>query len=178
MNLKKICAIIMVCIMVCILPTTTYAASKKSVLAPGILTMWIKHKVDLSGYKKYKDYKASTYMKGTISWLSLYDGKFSGTTGGEYKGSTKADSIVHTDYVTVSGIGTTSVTGGYKSLTSGFAYATSTAQYEYTAYNTKSITNYTSYVAAKGMTTNFEVTSATKYTWGNVNIRTIPGDGN
>ena len=177
MNVRKVCAIIMAIIMVCALPTTTYAASKKSVMAPGYLTMWIKHKVDLSGYKMYKNYKASTYMKGTISWLSLYDGKFAGKTGGEYKGSTKADSIIHTDYVTVSGVGPTTVTGGYKSLTSGFAYATSTAQYEYTAYNAKSITNLTSYTAAKGMTTNFTVTSATKYTWGNFNLRTIPGDG-
>lgn len=148
------------------IPLPVMAGTKTSV------TTVVKTKsVNLSGYKKYKKAKASTYMKGTLKWVSGTKARFEGTTGGTYSGSNKADKIVQTDTVSAAGVGSISVSGAPTAEISG-----SSAKFNYSAKKTKKITNSVSYTASKGATISVTVTTSTKYTWGNANVRTEPGN--
>lgn len=147
--------------------TMTAVASSNSVT-----TIARAKNVNLSGYKHYKKKKATTYMKGKLNWAGVLKAKFSGSTGGKYSGSKKANKIVHTDSISASGIGSVSV--GYH--TGNATVSGSRVNYSYSAKNTKSITNKVSYTISKGVTFSATVTAATKYTWGSTNYRIICGD--
>lgn len=144
----------------------TFAASSSSVT-----TVVNAKTVSLSGYKHYKTYKLTTYMSGTLSWASGVKAKFTGSTGGKYSGSTKADIIKHYDEATINGIGSVSISGSPSATISG-----SSVQWTYSAKTTTSITNKPTYYYAKGITISVTITSSTLYTWGSTNYRVCCGD--
>lgn len=140
--------------------------------ASSVTTICNRKTVDLSGYKKYKGNKATTYMKGTLYWTGSLTAKFSGTTGGKYAGAKKADKITHVDQVSASGIGSLSV--GYH--TGNAEISGSEVNFSYSAKKTTSITNQVSYLIQKGLTFSATVTCNTQYRWGNTNYRIVCGD--
>lgn len=127
----------------------------------------------LSGYKTYKGSKLTSYMKNyTYSWITLTKLKWSGTTGGAYAGSVKADKIKHYDQFSLSGIGSISVSDSSAEATIDGSDVT----YTYSTSNSKKITNVVSYKLSKGLTFTVSWDCATKYTFGSTNYRVTTGD--
>ncbi len=140
--------------------------------ANSVTTVVNQKTVDLFGSKKYGNYFCTTYMKGSLYWIGRQTAEFSGTTGGNYTGSKKADTITHVDTVSVSGIGGISV--GCKDANC--SISGSKAYYTYPKDNTKDIVNHVTYTASKGVTFSATVTCSTSYAFGSTNYRVVPGD--
>ena len=128
--------------------------------------------VDLKGKKQHSKKNATTYMKGILYWKTGTKARYEGNTGGSYAGDKKADKIIQYDSISAVGIGSLSVSDSASATIDG-----GTATYKYSAKNKKSIANNVSYTASRGVTITVTVTTATKYTWGNSNVRVECGNG-
>lgn len=132
--------------------------------------------LDLSGYKYYKSYKCTSYMKGTMT-SNANSVKFSGQTGGEYKGSTTPTAITHNDIIKSLGIGSISVSCNGSTSTGTATISGNTCTESYTAKNTNKITVYPTYKGASSLLTFWVTFSAsTKYQFGSTYVVVATGD--
>lgn len=152
----------MALVMVMVLTATTINASAKT--------------INLSGYKHYKSYKCTTYMKGTLT-SNFNSVKFSGQTGGKYKGKKTPDSITHSDIIKSTGIGSISVSYNGSTSSGSASISGNTLTENYTTKNAKSITIYPTYKGSSSLVT-FWVTfsTSTKYKFGSTYVVVAPGD--
>lgn len=132
--------------------------------------------VNLSGYKTYKSYKCTTYMKGTATsnWNSV---TFTGQTGGQYNGSVTPTKITHSDIIKSVGIGSISVSYNGSTGSGSTSISGNTCTKSYVASNTKKITVYPTYKGASSLLTFWVTFSAsTKYQFGNTYVIVATGD--
>ncbi len=132
--------------------------------------------VNISGYKHYKSYKCTTYMKGTVT-SGFNSVKFSGQSGGKYKGKKTPDSITHSDIIKSTGIGSINVSYNGSAGSGTASISGNTLTENYTVKNKKSITIYPTYKGASSLVT-FWVTfsTSTKYKFGSTYVVVASGD--